>query len=73
MGKNAIKVETSFKIDLKKKPSSMVTESKKLSSEVSADHFNPNLCKSLILSEITSPKENSRIKVINGETKGTIH
>ena len=51
----------------------MVIESKKLSSEVPADHFNPNLCKSLILSEITSPKENSRIKVINGETKGTIH
>ena len=75
MGKNAKKVETSFKmvIQKKKKKNSIVIESKKLSLEVTADHFNLNLCKSLILSEITFPKENSSIKVITVETKGTIH
>ena len=75
MGKNAKKVETSFKMvsQKKKKNNSIVIESKKLSLEVTADHFNLNLCKSLILSEITFPKENSSIKVITVETKGTIH
>ena len=60
-------------IKKKKKNNSIVIESKKLSLEVTADHFNLNLCKSLILSEITFPKENSSIKVITVETKGTIH
>ena len=77
MLKNAIKVETYFKIVIqkktKKKHNTIVIESKKLSLEVTADHFNLNLCKSLILSEITFPKENSSIKVITVETKGTIH
>ena len=75
MVKNAKKVEKYFKmvIQKKKKNNSIVIESKKLSLEVTADHFNLNLCKSLILSEITFPKENSSIKVITVETKGTIH